>query len=436
MIEKIISNFLPCLINILAVMYIISKMLDKKINFKSPKFYFVLFCITTVNIINYIYVDDFIRISTSTIALIVGNYILFKDDFDRIFIAVILEQMIMFISEIIVMLIIIEAFRMDQTTLFATIQGTLFINIVVSAIAIVIISCKPILNLMRKITKYIKRLSGTTKYLLMIILMVTLNVLLMFVYSSADNMNMLYINLAFILIYSFIIYSSLHEKNENMVFKAENKALMDNLSEYERVLNHQREMNHENNNQFVVIKGMIQQQEDAIGYIDQIIIENRVINNNLYKKTKHIPSGGMQGIIYQKILKMNEKNINSDLDINKNITDLDFSKIDCKLNYDICRILGVFLDNAIEETEKLKKSKRNVKISMYNETDMLVIEIGNGFNIIPDMEHMDEAGYTTKDDGHGYGLSLVKSIVEQNEKIIWKKEILNKMFYQIIKIKM
>lgn len=434
--EKIISNFLPCLINMMAVIYVLSKILNTKIKWGSIKTYVVILCLVILSILNYLYVDDFLRFLVNTFATIISGYVLFKHEFPKTVIATILEQIIMFISEIIVMLIIIEAFRMDQTTLFATIQGTLFINIVVSAIAITAISLKPILNLMRKITRYIEHLSGTTKYLLMIILMVTLNVLLMFVYSSADNMNMLYINLAFILIYSFIIYSSLHEKNENMVFKAENKALMDNLSEYERVLNHQREMNHENNNQFVVIKGMIQQQEDAIGYIDQIIIENRVTNNNLYKKTKHIPSGGMQGIIYQKILKMNEKNINSDLDINKNITDLDFSKIDCKLNYDICRILGVFLDNAIEETEKLKKSKRNVKISMYNETDMLVIEIGNGFHIIPDMEHMDEAGYTTKDDGHGYGLSLVKSIVEQNEKIIWKKEILNKMFYQIIKIKM
>lgn len=428
-------NFLPCLINILAVVYVISRILDRKIKLTSVKFYFVVFGLIIVNIINYIYIDDFVRIFSSTIALVIGSWILFGDDLHKTFIGVIFEQAILYISEVVLMLIIIFIFKMNTSELFANVQGTLFINIGVSAIAIALVSIPPIIKGMRKVTNFISNLSGMTKYFLMIMLMVTLNVLLMFIYSSTDNTNMLYINLAFIVIYSFIVYGSLHEKNKNMIFKAENKALMDNLNEYEKILDHQRVANHENKNQLLAIKGMAQQKEDIISYIDEIVKEHRAVNDKLYGKTSHIPSGGMQGIIYQKMLVMGDKKIGVNLDISPSIKKLDFNKINPKLNYDICRILGVFLDNAIEETDTLKNDSREINICMYADEGQLVIEVSNYFKEAPNLEKMDEKGYTTKNKGHGYGLSLVKSIVDSNEYIENYRCITKDIFTQVLKVK-
>lgn len=436
MLEKMIANFFPCLLNILAVVYVLSKILNKKVNFTNYKTYLVVLALIIVNIVNYIYVDDFIRFLISTLAICMGAYILFRDDFHKIFIATIFEQIIMFVSEMLLMLIIIWLFKMDKASLFINIQGTLLINVGVSLIAIGLVNIKPLLKLMRRITSFICDMDGMHKYVLIIVLMVTLNVLLMFIYSSTENTSMLLINLSFILIYSYIVYASLSEKNKNMIFRTENKVLTCNLSEYERMLNHQREMNHENKNQLVVIKGMIRQNENAIEYIDRIIDENRIINDSLYKKTKHIPSGGMQGIIYQKMLQMGEKKIKANLNVNKNIKQLNFSKMKPKLNYDVCRILGVFLDNAIEETDTLKIRRKEIGISMYGENNHLIIKISNEFKGKLNLERMAEDGYTTKSKGHGYGLSLVKNIVEHNSKINWEKSINDNIFTQCIKIKM
>jgi len=435
-IEKIVGNFLPCLINMMAVIYIVSKILDRRIQWKSIQAYVIILFLTILSILNYLYVDDFIRILTSTFAIIISSYMLFKEDFHKVFTAAIFEQAILFISEMLYALIMIFLFKIDTNGLFTNIQGTLLINIGVSMIAIILVNIRPLLNLMKKITNFICDLDGMIKYILIIVLMFTLNIFLMFVYSSTENKTMLFINLSFILIYSYIVYASLSEKNKNMLFRTENKVLMKNLNEYERMLNHQREMNHENKNQLVVIKGMIKEKEDAISYINQIIAENRILNDNLYKKTKHIPSGGLQGLIYQKMLIMNEKRIKSNLNINKNIKNLDFSKLDSKLNYDICRILGVFLDNAIEETETLKKKDKDISISMYEEKNKLVIEISNYFKEFPNIEKMNEEGYTTKSKGHGYGLSLVKNIVDRNQNIYWEKRVEDEKFVQIVKIKM
>jgi len=435
MIEKIVGNFLPCLINMTAVMYVLSKILDRRTQWKSAKTYTMILFLTILSILNFLYVDNFIRILTSTFAIIVSGYILFREDLHKTFVATIFEQIITFIAEILFALIMILIFKIDTNGLFNDIQGTLLINIGVSIIAIGLVNIKPLLKFMRKITNFVVNLNGMTKYLLMIILMVTLNVLLMFVYSSTDNISMLFINLSFILIYSFIVYGSLNEKNKNMIFKAENKALMDNLNEYEKILDLQRVANHENKNQLLAIKGMAQQNEDIVGYIDEIVKEHRSINDNLYSKTKHIPSGGMQGIMYQKMLVMNDKKIKVNLDISKSIKNLDFDKINSKLNYDICRILGVFLDNAIEETEKISKKEKEINVSMYGEENQLVIEISNYFLEMPNLEKMDEKGYTTKSKGHGYGLPLVKDIVEKNENIENYRQITKEIFTQGLRIK-
>lgn len=428
-------NFLPCLINILAVIYVLSKILDKKIQWKSVKTYVMVFFLTIINIINYIYIDDFIRFIASTIAILLGAYILFKDDFHKTFLGVILEQIIMFISEIVLMLIIIFGLKMDTSQLFANIQGTLLINAGVSIISITLVSIRPLLRGMRKVISFVANLSGMTKYALMIILMVTLNVLLMFVYSSADNMSMLFINLSFILIYSYIVYGSLNEKNKNMTFKAENKALMNSLNEYERMLDSQRVSNHENKNQLLVIREIAQQNEDIIGYIDEIIQEHRTFNESLYSKAKHIPSGGIQGIVYQKMLVMNDKKIKVDLDISKSIKKLKFENMSSKLNYDICRVLGVFLDNAIEEAEKLTDKEKEINISMYEDEGQLIIEISNYFSNMPNLDKIDDKGYTTKGKGHGYGLPLVKSIIEKNENLENEKQITKEVFTQVLKVK-
>ena len=180
---------------------------------------------------------------------------------------------------------------------------------------------------------------------------------------------------------------------------------------------------------------MLEQNENAIGYIDQIITEQRAYNEKLYMKAKRLPSGGMQGIVYQKMVVMNEKGINVDLDISRNIKNIDFTKMNSKLNYDICRILGVLLDNAIEETETLEQKPKEINISMYAEEQQLIMEVSNYFEQQPELDKIDEKGYTTKSKGHGYGLSLVKEIITNNEYIDMERFITNGIFTQSVRVK-
>lgn len=53
------------------------------------------------------------------------------------------------------------------------------------------------------------------------------------------------------------------------------------------------------------------------------------------------------------------------------------------------------------------------------------------------MDKIDNAGYTTKGKGHGYGLALVNKILEENKDILENERMIEKnTFTQCLKIKL
>ena len=121
--------------------------------------------------------------------------------------------------------------------------------------------------------------------------------------------------------------------------------------------------------------------------------------------------------------------------VDVNLRALELAEENAKLNYDVCRTIGIILDNAIEETIKLNKKEREILISMYVEEDF-VIEISNHFIGDVDVDKIFNKGYTTKTEGHGYGLTLLRKIIDNNNRITNQVKIIDNLFTQIIKIKM
>jgi len=436
MIEAIQEYFLPCLITTIVVIYISSKILRTKPKFSNLRIYIVPIFMILLSIFNFVYIDNHVRFFVSTLYTIIGVKLIFDNiPLHKVTAAVLIEQLSLFIAELIYALLIILVLNFDINALYGVALGSLATNLIVSIIAIILIHIKIIRNLYDKIVNYIEKIKQKNKYILALFFIITLNVLLVIMYVNSQNLIMVIVNVIFIIIYSYVVYLLLNEKNENIKFKEENKHLLENLNEYEKMLDYQRVANHENKNQLLVIKSMINKNNKKLhSYIDEVINEKRADNETLYTKAKRIPSGGLQGLIYQKMLKMQDENINIDLNVSTDIRKVELSKLDSKINFDICRVMGIIIDNAIDETIKTKE--KEISISMYKEDNEFIIEVANKCVELPDLSKIDNKGYTTKEKGHGYGLSLLKNICDSNKEIINERKIIGNIFVQIIKIKM
>ena len=254
------------------------------------------------------------------------------------------------------------------------------------------------------------------------------------IYFKLNTYYIFFINIVLIVIYSYVIIKNLETSSRNEVIKTENESLMDSLHQYEDMVDRQRVDNHENKNQLLIIKNMIKKNDkDVVKYIETIVKDQMEDDEALYTRVMTIPSGGLQGIIYQKMLVMKDEHIKFSLDVGRGVREIELNKLSMDDNYRLCKIVGVFLDNAIEESRKI--DDKCIMISLFVDEGDLVIEVSNKFEGKIDVDKLDEFGYTTKGDGHGYGLSLVKKILSETDTFANERSIKRNVFKQIIKIK-
>ena len=436
MIDILVKNVITCTMNSLLAIYLLSITMNKKIDLKKANVYLAAIFLITISIINFFYVVDSLRFFVSTISVVITCCILFRDSTNKTIASAIVSQIIVFIAELIFVLLLILFFGANGSMLLNEYYGSLLTVAVISIISILLIHLGPVKKIIANIFGMIAKLKLKYMTIIMLMAIIVVNILLSSVYHDIGIFNILIMNSLFMLVYLFIAYKSLKDKSSMIKMQAENKALLNNLEEYEKMLDYQRVANHENKNQLLVVRSLLKENEnsDALNYVNEVLDDKKDDNDVLFGRAKKIPSGGLQGIVYQKMLVMNDKNIKPILDVSNSVKKFKFENLDTKLNYDICRIVGVFLDNSIEETEKL--DEREIILSMYEQNNDLVIEISNKFKNVPDLERLEEKGYSTKGKGHGYGLSLVNDIVNNNNQIINEKGITRNIFTQKLIIKM
>ena len=430
--DAVKQHLFPCLINSFVVLYALSILVNKKINFKDYKFYVTLIFQTLVAVLTYLYFGNLVRLVIMTIVVIIGNYYLFRPNLKEVILSSTFEQLIVFVSEVIMTLILVLLFGVDAGQL----TNDYFLNFIsillICSIMVVLIRLPFIKKTYDKFLKITHKIDVRKLSIYVLIIMISINFLFVSNFVQIEFSIIYGFNLFLIILYSLIVCYSMYQGNQNVKFKEENKSLLDNLNEYEKMLDYQRVNNHENKNQLLVIKGMIKDKNDkVVEYIDEIIKEKREDNETLYTQAKRIPEGGLQGLFYQKMLLMQEKDIKINLDISKEVRKIDLTCLSQKIIYDICRIIGVILDNAIEAVGNIDNNE--ILISMYVD-DAFIIEISNKFNGNFDTSKIGDKGYTSKGKGHGYGLSLVKKSVEKSENVYLDTLIVNGVFTQKLKI--
>ena len=255
MLEVIKIYFLSSVFVILTAIYLQSRILNKKIVLNFINIIYLLL-LMILCIINYIFVNSFLRFFSITILISLFSSLIFKESLFKTFIASIIQQFIAFISELFYMVLFS---LLSINLLNFSINNTLFltvINLIICLTSIFIYEIGYVRTKIKKIVKMFDRLNYITVYLILLFFLVTLNFLLTSNYITESNTLIAFINVIFIIIYSIILIVFMFEKKKNLMYLEKNKALLSNLNEYEKMLDYQRVSNHENKNQLLVIKSV------------------------------------------------------------------------------------------------------------------------------------------------------------------------------------
>lgn len=395
----------------------------------------VLLYAVTISILSTIAYNSIIRVFCNVLLIGVMNQLIFKQEILKTIIGSFIVFGIISMSEILWVIILSVLSHLDMEQ----IKNHYFLDLITNTgIAIIMILIIHIKNLSKKINILIERMYLKRKINIIIWTMCSILCLLLlfyYIYYEHTQLDSLLICIFLIGCYTCLPLILFKEKSEKFKLQVEYDATLKNLNDYEQMLDLQRMKNHENNNHLSVIRGMIDSKnKEAIEFIDSLTEKAKNDNTDIVFKTKNIPSGGLQGLIYQKVLFMEQKKYHYNLEVSKEIKKLKLKKMKTEDVKDMCTVVGVLLDNAIQAVQGYRK--KLVGIYLYKEKDNLVITISNNFKGNLELEKFEERGYTTKSTGHGYGLSLVKEIIDRNPNITNEKSFHGEVFSQILKVKM
>lgn len=236
-------------------------------------------------------------------------------------------------------------------------------------------------------------------------------------------------NILIVTLFAVLLIKLYVEQINKNNLKVEYDKMSDYVKIYEDVIEKDRIRRHENKNQLITIKGMISPKDKrANEYIDSLIADNSDKSYKWLSELKNIPIGGLKGLLFYKVNKMRENNIEVSLTISRSLENSKLQNIDTKTYKQLCQIIGVYIDNAIEAC--LEAESKSIGIEIYKDEDIFEFIISNTYKGNIQVDNIDAAGYTTKGNGHGYGLSLVRDIINSNAQFFQNRELVNEYYIQ------
>ncbi len=302
-------------------------------------------------------------------------------------------------------------------------------NVLISVLAYLFSKIK-ILNI--KFQNLIKNKTITT--VIASILAVSILILLCYNFASIFKFNLYYtITLISMVVILILYYFFISEKGEYDKLSEEFEILFSYVQNFENWIDEEQMYRHELKNSLSIIRDMTKNKK-IINKIDDILNVNIAVDQQSIEILKNVPKGGLKGLLYYKIAVANNKRINMVIEVSDNVKN-SLKKIKETKLKQLSIILGICIDNAIEETEKMSGKNRNVTIEIYKMNNNINFVISNPSKKIISIKKMYKKGFSTKGKNRGKGLYFISKILKNNKWVKINLKFLNNYFVQKIIVK-
>lgn len=426
---EVLSNFICSFIMSITGFYIIKSITrtnEKKLNVRN------LILLIILTIFQVILHKVQYNIENTLIAFLINMLlykIIFKITYEEALISCGIYTIILFSSDVIVTMIIRTVYTVDQIRTISIIS--ILTNIAVGTLCNIIIEIEPIKNKLRKFYNTSKNKKQII-HLIFIFLLIICFVYLGYNVTTAKTHGISYIiNLTIMVILVLIAYIFIQSRNSYNQLSDEYDTLFSYVQNFEEWIEKEQLNRHEYKNQLAVLRSLTKEKE-MINKIDEILEDNINIKGDVVHKLKELPKGGIKGLMYYKVVLAQKQKLNLEIDISlpkkANLRKLSENQIRT-----ICKLIGIYLDNAIEAAIDTKK--KTISLEVYEIKEQSKIVISNTFEKSKDFDKRNDKGFTTKGKGRGNGLYFANSLIEKNKWISSTQEIIDDYYIQTITIK-
>ncbi len=307
---------------------------------------------------------------------------------------------------------------------------------------IIIIACSILISLvlifiLRKyIKKFISFINRYKYYYIILVILFAFNISISFITKnniqvSKDS------NLDFLVVFSLIIFF-IYSIDRNNKLEALNK-YYEEIFEYSKIseelnFNYKKKI-HENKNHLLLIDSMIGTDDERLkNYLKYLLgISNNKVDNYFLSDLGKIPLPGIKNFINFKLMELHNIDTSVEVFVSEDIKDIDISQINDEDYNDISVVLGVILDNMIDEVKT--QSTKLVSVNIFVEDDNMCMQFANNIDRKIDIDKIFTKGYSTKGKNRGVGLSLVSDITANSKIVDCKPNIIDNFFIQDVTVK-
>lgn len=239
--------------------------------------------------------------------------------------------------------------------------------------------------------------------------------------------------LSFILLFSFLVLSVY--SFTRIIKLANTRRDLESAEEYNKSLeilyDNVKGFKHDFDNIISTLDGFILN-NDITGlkdYFEEVKKDCKITNNLAILNPRIINNPGIYSLLNNKYFKATNSGVIFDIDFF-----LDFDKL--KINtYEFSRILGILIDNAIEEAEKCKDKIVKLHCVRENRNNRAVISIENTYsNKNVDVEKIFTKGESGKENHSGIGLWEVRNYIKKSKNLDLFTSKTDKFFKQELSI--
>lgn len=354
--------------------------------------------------------------------------LIFKENLSKVTIATSLLMALTFLADLIYTIIIINFISMKDIRSIWYYQ--IISNICIAIICLLgILICQK-LNLIKKINHKLEKMQSKSTIIFLILIIIVFTILAYSFYINFQINEKYIINILLLLIFIILLLIFLKERDNYNKLSTEYDSLFTYVQTFEDWIEKEQLNRHEYKNQLAVLRCLTEEKK-VKDKIDEILEDNINIEGQAVTQLKSLPKGGIKGLMYYKAAIAQKKKINltADVSIEQKGT---LAKLNEKEIRIVCKLIGIYFDNAIEAAEESKR--KNISIEIYEFQDKVNIVFSNTFKKHRNMKDRNKKGISSKGKGRGNGLYFAEKLIKENPWIEEKQDIIDKYYIQKISI--